>query len=258
MSQFGLGNALKKKAEEALILALKIYQDEFGSEHLTTAGTQSDLGNLYRFLGKNEEAEPLLQSALYTRERKLSKTHPKVVKSQEDLALWFWADGQLESAKNYFKKVMETSQEFIKEYFPALSEAEKTKYWEQLKPRFFRFYNFALENHQDYPELLEDFMRYRLSTKGILLSASTALRNAIFSQNDEELTTLYEQWIDQKQQLANAYALSDAEIKEQSLNIDSLESATNRTEKTLSLKSDAFSTAYEERNTNYKTLEVRA
>ncbi|HET8860363.1 CHAT domain-containing tetratricopeptide repeat protein [Marivirga sp.] len=243
-----------QKAEEALKLALEIYENEFGAEHLTTAGTQSDLGNLYRFLGKHEEAEPLLQSALYTRERKLSNTHPKVVKSQEDLALWFWANGQTASAISYFSRVMETSQEFIKDYFPALSEAEKTKYWEQLKPRFFRFYNFALENHEENPELLEDFMRYRLATKGILLSASTALRNTIFSQNDAELTALYEQWLDQKQQLANAYALSDEEIKEQSLNVDSLESATNQTEKQLSVKSEAFSTAYEGRNTDYKTI----
>lgn len=243
-----------EKAEEALKLALEIYEDEFGSEHLTTAGTQSDLGNLYRFLGEYEKAEPLLQSALYTRERKLSKTHPKVVKSQEDMALWFWAKGQTESAKSYFKRVMETSEKFVEDYFPALSEAEKTKYWEQIKPRFFRFYNFALENHQEYPQLLEDFMRYRLSTKGILLSASTALRNTIFNQNDEELTTLYEIWVDQKQQLANAYALSDEEIQEQSLNVDSLENAANQTEKELSLKSDAFSTAYEDRNTDYQVI----
>ncbi|ADR23196.1 hypothetical protein MATR_29550 [Marivirga tractuosa] len=243
-----------EKAEEALQLALEIYQDKFGEEHLTTSGTQADLGNLYRFLGENEKAEPLLQSALYTRERKLSKTHPKVVKSQEDLALWFWANGQIESATSYFKRVMGTSQEFIKDYFPALSEAEKTKYWEQLKPRFFRFYNFALENYNEYPELLEDFMRYRLSTKGVLLSSSTALRNAIFSQNDEELTRLYEQWIDQKQQLANAYALSEEEIKEQNLNVDSLDNAANQTEKDLSVKSDAFSTAYEDRNTDYKAI----
>jgi len=243
-----------EKAEQALQLALEIYEDELGGEHLTTAGTQADLGNLYRFLGEQEKAEDLLQSALYTRERKLSETHPKVVKSQEDLALWFWAGGQKAEAKRYFNQVMETSQDFIKDYFPALSEAEKTKYWEQMKPRFFRFYNFALENYQEYPQLLDDFMAYRLATKGILLTASTALRNAIFSQNDEELTALYEQWLDQKQQLANAYALSDEEIKEQSLNVDSLESATNQTEKELSLKSAAFSSAYEDRNTNYQAL----
>ncbi|WKV10693.1 CHAT domain-containing protein [Marivirga harenae] len=243
-----------EKAEEALKLALDIYENEFGSEHLTTAGTQADLGNLYRFLGALDKAEPLLQAALYTRERKLSNNHPKVVKSQEDMALWFWSSNQIESAKSYFKRVMETSEEFVEDYFPALSEAEKTKYWEQMKPRFFRFYNFALENHQKYPELLEDFMRYRLSTKGILLSASTSLRNTIFNQNDEELTSLYEQWLDQKQQLANAYALTEEEIQEQSFNVDSLENAANQTEKELSLKSDAFSNAYEDRNTDYRNI----
>lgn len=243
-----------EKAEEALLLALKIYRNKFGDEHLVTAGTKSDLGNLYRFLGKHKKAEPLLQSALYTRERKLSKGHPKVVKSQEDLALWYWANDQKEEAKIYFGKVMDTSLEFLEDYFPALSEAEKTKYWEQLKPRFFRYYNFVLDNHDNSPELVEDFMRYRLATKGILLSASTAIRSIIFEQNDPELTALYEQWLDQKRLLANAYALNNDQIKEQSLNVDSLESATNLTEKELSVKSEAFSTAYKDRNTDYHAI----
>ncbi|WNB17487.1 CHAT domain-containing tetratricopeptide repeat protein [Marivirga arenosa] len=242
------------KAEEALILALEIYKDELGAEHLTTAGTQADLGNLYRYLGELDKAEPLLQSALYTRERNLSKTHPKVIKSQEDMALWFWAKGQIKQANNYFGKVMDTSLEFVKDYFPALSEAEKTKYWEQLKPRFFRYYNYALENYYEYPELLDNLIKYRLATKGILLTASTALRNSIYNQNDPELEKLYEQWLDQKQQLTNAYTLSDEEIDEQSINIDSLQNVANQTEKELSLKSDAFSTVYKDRNTDYKTI----
>ncbi|MBK6263422.1 CHAT domain-containing protein [Marivirga sp. S37H4] len=243
------------KAEEALLTALDIYKSKFGENHLTTAETQSDLGNLYRFLEENEKAKKLLQDALYTKERKLTKTHPKVIQGQEDMALWYWQNKEIEPAKSYYKMVMSASLDFIKKYFPALSEAEKTKYWEQLKPRFFRYYNFALSEHRENPELLSELMRYRLATKGILLTSSTALQNAIFNEDDPELQKLYLQWIDQKRQLANAYALSKEEIEEQSFNVDSLERATNTSEKQLSAQSDAFSKAFENQNFDYQLIQ---
>ncbi len=243
------------KAEEALLTALKIYENKFGVEHLTTAETQSDLGNLYRYLGENEKAKQLLQDALYTKERKLAKTHPKVIHSQEDMALWYWQNGQINPAKSYYNRVMTASLDFIKKYFPALSEAEKTKYWEQLKPRFFRYYNFALSEYKNNPELLTDMMKYRLATKGILLTSSTALQNAISNENDPQLQELYNQWLDQKRQLANAYALSKEELEEQSFNVDSLERVTNNSEKQLSSQSDAFSKAFESQNFDYQAIQ---
>ncbi len=246
-----------EKAEKSLLTALDIYTNKFGSEHLTTAGTQSDLGNLYRYLGQYDKANDLLQQALYTKERKLAKTHPKVVQGQEDMALYYWQTGKISSAISYYKRVMEASLDFVKDYFPALSEAEKTKYWEQLKPRFFRFYNFALAEYVNYPDLLNDLLSYRLATKGILLTSSTALQTAISNENNEEIKQLYKQWIDQKLQLSNAYTLSNEELQEQSFNLDSLERAANDTEKALSSQSDAFSKAFANQNFDYKKLQEK-
>ncbi len=246
-----------EKAEKSLLTALDIYNNKFGSEHLTTAGTQSDLGNLYRYLGQYDKANDLLQQALYTKERKLAKTHPKVVQGQEDMALYYWQTGKISSAISYYKRVMEASLDFVKDYFPALSEAEKTKYWEQLKPRFFRFYNFALAEYTNHPDLLNDLLSYRLATKGILLTSSTALQTAISEENNEEVKQLYKQWIDQKLQLSNAYTLSNEELQEQSFNLDSLERAANDTEKALSSQSDAFSKAFANQNFDYKKLQEK-
>ncbi len=246
-----------EKGEKSLLTALDIYKNKFGSEHLTTAGTQSDLGNLYRSLGKYEQANDLLQQALYTKERKLAETHPKVVQSQEDVALLYWQTGKIGSAKSYYKRVMETSLDFVKDYFPALSEAEKTKYWEQMKPRFFRFYNFALSEYTEHPDLLDDLLKYRLASKGILLTSSTALQNSVANGENEEIKELFKLWIDQKQQLANAYALTNEELQEQSFNVDSLERAANDTEKALSAQSDAFLKAFNKQNFDYKKIQEK-
>jgi CHAT domain-containing protein len=246
-----------QKAETSLKEAYELYKESKGIDDLETAEVQADLGNLYRYKGNNKEALNYLEEALYTRERKLSETHPKVVQNKEDIALCQWQIGELDKAYSSFKAVMETSMEFIKTYFPALSEAEKTKYWEQLKPRFFRFYNFATNNHQQKPELLEDLIRYRLATKGILLTASTALQNEIYNSDDAELKNLYNEWLDLKQQLANVYALSEDDIKEQQINVDSLEQAANSKERALASQSKAFTKAFESRNLDLNKVQAK-
>ncbi len=238
------------KAEKYLKEAYDSYKESKGVDNLETAGVQANLGNLYRYLDKGPEALSLLQKALDTREGKLSETHPKVIQNKEDIAIYYWQNNETEKAYEYFKPVMEISIEFIKTYFPALSEAEKTKYWESLKPRFFKFYNFATQKHQEKPVLLDDLISYRLATKGILLTASTALQQEIYNNTDPEIQTLYDEWIDLKQQLANVYALSEEQIQEQDINIESLERQVVQREKTLASKSQAFSKAFESRNTS--------
>ena len=51
----------------------------------------------------------------------------------------------MDKAYTAYRKVMDKSIDFINHYFPPMSEAEKTKYWDVLSPRFQRFYNFAIE-----------------------------------------------------------------------------------------------------------------
>lgn len=242
------------EAEKLLQEALSIYKKNKGVDDLQTASVQSDLGNLYLYRESFQKADELLQEALYTHERKLSDAHPKVIQSKEDLAIYYWKTKQLDPAISYYQQVMEASIGFIKTYFGALSEAEKTKYWEQLKTRFFRFYNFATENAQEYPALIDQLLQYRLATKGVLLTASTALQNEIANSSDEQVKQLYANWIDLKLQLANVYAMSSEDIEEQKINVDSLEEASNTTERQLSNQSKAFSKAFTDRNLDYRKV----
>jgi len=235
-------------AEKYLKEAYELYKENSGVSDLETAKAQSDLGNLYRYLDKGPEALNLLQESLAIKESSLSDVHPKVIQNKEDIAVYYWQAGEIENAAAYFRTVMQASIEFIKTYFPALSESEKTKYWESLKPRFFKFYNFATQHYKQQPDLLDDLIAYRLATKGILLTASTSLQREIYNSDDEQLVALYNEWTDLKQQLANVYALSENEISEQQINVDSLEQQTRQREKVLSSKSDAFTKAFEKRN----------
>jgi CHAT domain-containing protein len=152
---------------------------------------------------------------------------------------------------------MDYSVSFINEFFPPMSEVEKTKYWEKMERRFSIFYNFALANSANDPELLAQMINYRLLTKGMLLSTTTNIKNAILNSGDQVLIDLYDQWQDQKRTLASYYSFSKEEISSQKINIDSLENAANQSERNLSLKSTAFAEAMVTKDVSFQLVQQK-
>lgn len=228
------------KIEPLLKQAVDIYAKKFGEESFVYASARSYLGNFYRGQGRLDEAENILKESLKIRENTLGKDHPDYNESVEDLAVLYWKKKDYDKAEGYFVESLDRSLEFISKYFPPMSEAEKTRYWDKLKGGFDHFYAFTAEAHNQKPELLIKLFGYRMATKGLLMSSANKLRNEISSSNDEELKKLYRDWVDTKELLANAYGLSKKEQDEQEINIPELEEKANNYEKQLSQKSDIF------------------
>lgn len=243
------------KVEDLLQRSLEIYQSKYGEQHPATASAERDLGNFYRYKEQYEKARPLLKSAYENRLKTLPTQHPAVVNSEEDLAILAWKTGDIDKAATLYDNVMSQTLHFINNYFPPMSESEKTKYWESLQPRFFRFYSFAEDNAQQKPELLDAWMDYRLATKGLLLNATHKIKNQILNSGDQELVALYKQWQDQKRQLALCYSLSEEELDKQNINLDSLQNAANQTERSLSAKSSDFADAFVPKSIDYHSVQ---
>lgn len=239
------------RVEGLLKNAATIYKSSFGEENPAFARATSDLGNFYRIKGRYSEALPLLEKALAIREKTLGKTHPHYAQSMEDLAILHWKNNSDDKAYTLYKEVMEQSLEFVNTYFPPMSEAEKAKYWDVLSPRFQRFYNFAVESGQ---EFAKDLFEYQIATKALLLNSTNKVKQSILSSKDGLLIKDYLTWIDQKEQLARLYAYSKAELKEQKINLDSIEQATNAMEKSLSERSKAFQEGYAASRTSFEHI----
>ena len=232
------------KVEDLLKTAAGIYKSSFGEQSPAYAKVISDLGNFYRISGKHPDAQPLLEKALAIREKVLGKNHPHYVQSQEDLAIFHWKNNAPQKAHALYQEAMQQSLEFINTYFPPMSEAEKTKYWDVLSPRFQRFYNFAVEVNSLIPELVNDLFNYQVATKGLLLNSTNKVKQSIFNSRDGLLIRDYLTWVDQKEQLARLYAYSKDELKAQKINLDSIEQATNAMAKKLSERSKDFSAGF--------------
>ncbi len=229
-----------EEVEDLLLRARAIYQKKFSGDHPSFASNSANLGNFYRYKSRNDEAEEMLTEALDIRGKTLGQQHPDYVQSKEDLALLYWQTEDFEKATTYFEESLDASMEYVQEFFPAMSEAEKTGFWDKVQPRFFRYFAFVSEAYKSNPQIAENILDYRLATKSILLSSSQRIRSAILDSGDEELVSEYQQWIDIKESLAGYYTYSKEEISSQKVNLDSMERLANRKEKFLSEQSEIF------------------
>lgn len=255
-SQAALYMAMNKedKVEDLLKKSQAIYKTSFGEQSPAFAKSTCDLGNFYRYKERYAEAQPLLDKGLLIREKAFGVDHPQFVQSQEDVAILYWKKKEFDKAYSAYKSVMDKSVAFIHRYFASMSEAEKTKYWDVLSPRFQRFYNFAIEAAPSTPSVLRDMYEYQMATKALLLSSTNRIRRSILASGNKDLVRDYNIWIDQKETLARLYQYSKEELKEQKINLDSMVNAANTMEKRLSEASQEFVSAYHSQPVGYQEI----
>jgi CHAT domain-containing protein len=243
-----------EKVEDLLKRAATIYKSKLTEESPAYARVVSDQGNFYRYMERYSEAGPLLEKALSVRETALGKSHPLYVQSQEDLAILYWKQKSWDKAFALYREAMDKSLDFVSKYFPPMSEAEKTKYWDVLSPRFQRFYNFAIEASLANTDVVGALFDYRIATKALLLNSTNKVKQTIFASKDAVLKGDYITWLDQKETLARLYAYSKEDLKQQKINLDSLERAANAMERSLSQRSADFSSGYTAQKITYDQL----
>lgn len=226
--------------EPLLLEALEIYRKKFGNKNASYASAKSHLGNFYRGENDLDKAEEFLNEVVEIRRVALGENHPEYNAAVEDLALLYWKKNNYEKAIDLFTSSLDKSLDFITRYFPPMSEAEKTRFWDKLNSSFESFYAFTAEAKDTHPELLEKMFSYRMATKALLMSSAGKFKQEILNSNDKALKQIYQEWVDTKELIANAYSLSIEEQSEQEIDISSMEEKANRLERELSEKSSVF------------------
>lgn len=234
--------------------ALDIYKKRFSENNIYFAKVTHDLGSFYRLNKRYTDAERELNKALNIRESLLGANHPDYINTKENLALVYWKTARYDLAYMTYRDVMDKTIEFINSYFPPMSEAEKTNYWDITAPRFQRFFNFALEANLHKEHIAQDFMDYHMATKALLLNSTSKVRETILNSNDPQLIHDYTEWINLKEQLARMYAMSKEQLREQNIDLRALEQKANAMEKSLSERSSAFSSGYSAQKVSYRQI----
>ncbi|MFN8436601.1 MAG: CHAT domain-containing tetratricopeptide repeat protein [Cytophagales bacterium] len=228
----------KNEVENLLLKSSKIYKKEFGEEHPTYALSQHNLGSFYRINKRFKEAEPLLTNAHTIRLKTLGNLHPDYMNSVEELALLYWDVKKYDLANENFQNCIKFNLEFVKKFFPAMSENEKSKLWSKIRVSLLKYYAYVSDVQDD--NNLKTLYNLHINTKGILLNSSNKIKNNILNSGNKDLIVTYEKWLDQKAQLAKYYTFSKKELTEEKINLDSLETESEKSEKKLSQLSNLF------------------
>lgn len=238
--------------------ALAIYEQVYGPMHTSYAGTLYNLAVLYQDQEKYDESEQAFIKTLEIRKAKLGEQHPDYAYSQYGLAVLYHRRGKLDLAKELYLPAINSYLHEIREFFPSLSEKEKSAFYAKIKPIFEAFQDFAVEYYfsGDTSHISAELYNLQLTTKALLLNASNKVRDRILSSKDDNLINLYGQWIGLKEQLVKYYGYSKEDILKEEIDIVALAAQANDLEKQLSTGSSLFASEFDKQS--YTWLDVRS
>lgn len=202
------------------------------------------LGDIYYMLKRFTEAEKYYLKSKTLYEKFFSHNHPEYVKTLAKLSRVEYMMGNKKAALLLIEEVVDNYGNYIKYFFPALSEREKTKYWNKIKEDY-EYYNTIILKQIDGPKdkKVGKLFNNAISTKAILLNSSIKMRQSILNSGDSVLINQYENWIVSKEILSEALSMSFDQLAEHEINLDSLIGKVELLEKNLSRQSDIFSSS---------------
>jgi len=255
-----LGNIYRLSGEGAKALnmyeeARTIFKEKVGESSAEYATATFNLGQTYYLVNDIPMAKVELEKALKYRLSLFGKNHPKYGEVTRKLASYWWKQNDFPQASHFYDETFRNYFDQIDVYFSALSEDEKsTFYVGKLKSTFDEFYSFGVANYKTNPELVGKLYDYQLRTKAMILYASQRVRNSILQSGDQELIKSFNQWLEQKEQLAQLFSQGLNTPEETQRKIDSLTRETTKHEKYLTQKSALFTGTFKPKIITWKDV----
>lgn len=94
------------ESESCLLRAKKIYEDNFGENHILLSDTYDNLGGLYSDLGKYDKAEEFALRSLEIRDNELGGESIRTIRSYNNVGYVYMLMGKYEEAEEYLLKAI--------------------------------------------------------------------------------------------------------------------------------------------------------
>lgn len=242
-------------AFNSLTVAEGIWRAKTGTKNnINAASIYTLTGDVYYQTKNYKRAEEFYIKAKDLYEKFFSTSHPEYVKVLSKLSKVYYMQQDYKRSKRMIEESLNNYETFIKQFFPALSEREKAKYWNTIKGDF-EFYNtLAFSNLEDFRDLAGKVYNYQLLTKALLLSSSIKVRERIINSTDDQLKEQYNKWVQKKEMLTLALSMSPAQLAENGIDPAALQQEVERLEKDLSQKSELFGQSFENKRITFDAV----
>lgn len=233
-------------AFNSLTLAENIWLSKAGRRNnVNVAGIYSLIGDIHYLQRRYDKAEEEYEKSKKIYQNKFNKNHPEYVKILSKLSKVYYMEGDSKKSRNYIEEALANHRNFIRAFFPALSEREKAKFWNTIRPDF-EFYNtLAFKLMDEDKKVIGDVYNNALLTKAILLNSSIKTRERIANSNDQALKDMYNNWLFKKEELTHVLSMSLEEWQENGIDPVALTNEVEQVEKELSQRSELFSQSFE-------------
>jgi CHAT domain-containing protein len=235
--------------------ALKIRKEILGEKNPDYSQSLNNLAALYHITKKYDKAEPLYLEALAIDKEVFGEKHPKYATDLDNLSLLYKEIGKYDKAESLYKESNRNYLSQIESYYPVLSETEKMKFLKTIDYHFDFFYSFALMRIKENPSISSDILQLRISTKGIILSSTSTIKNRIMKSGNDRLIENYDKFIKLRKEIAVAYTLSIQEQKQKGINLEVLENEANELEKQLSSESEDYKSEVDKKNISWQDIQ---
>ncbi|GAB4238083.1 MAG: hypothetical protein Tsb0034_13480 [Ekhidna sp.] len=234
--------------------AESIWKAKIGKRNNINAATAQVLkGDIYYRQKNYAEAERFYKDAVKQYNRVFNNTHPEYVKVQSKLSKTYFMQERYKESQDEMEQVLANYKNFIQDYFPALSEREKAKFWNTIKGDY-EFYNTLIINRNRSAKYIGELYNNALLTKALLLNSSIKVRQRIMSSGDEELIDMYNDWVEQKELLTAALSMSQQDLIDNGINPEILAANVEQIEKNISLKSELFAQSADSRSVTWEDV----
>ncbi len=211
-------------------------------------------GDVYYQQKNYSKAEEFYSKARDIFRRSLNEDHPEYVKALSKLSRVYYMEGDSRKSKETMELAIASYDNYIREFFKSLSEREKAKFWNRIRPDF-EFYNtLAIKFRDEDKDAVGKVYNNALMTKALLLNSSIKIRQRILSSGDEELIESYGEWLKSKEELTKAMAMSQEALTENNVNLPGLNDKVEQLEKYLSTRSEDFSNELEESRVTWEDV----
>lgn len=254
IASFHIANKNFSEALNLLDISDKIWVSKLGKVNTHSGDIHLLRGEIDWVNGKYEPAKEHFTKAATYYKTVFNESHPKYVSIMSRVGQCWYVLGKLDKALEVCDLTSEKNLEYVKKFFPSMSDREKTKSWALIRPDFEFYYTLALKYKEKKPAVLGKMFDIILNTKAILLSASIKVRERILNSDDEELKKKFRDWTRKKEEITAAVELGPEERKLAGIDLRKLEVESEQLEIELSKGSEDFKLANEERKINWKSI----
>ena len=241
----------RNKYLEAVGISKKIH----GAGNIRTAHDMINLAGICHKMNDDEEAKDLYREAYQIISGKAGKYSRLHIKTLQRLAYFYDDINEPDTSEIYWKETFDLVRDQINNYFPYLSDKEKTRFFDyHIKDHYERFLTYSTANINERPYLSSVIYNNRLLTKSLLLNSIRKTTERILNSNDSALIRKFHSWKAHRDVISTYSTLSDTELRERAINLDSLKSEVNDLEKELSIASTAFRKEFSKENVSWKDI----